>query len=48
MRVKVENDLIFAQKVDASFRRRVYLKGWVDTSQDCEIKFKNINYSLWS
>ena len=48
MRVKVQNEVIFAQRIDSSFRRRVYLKAWVDTSPDCKIKFENIEYSLWS
>lgn len=48
MTVKVQNEVIFAQRINSSFRRRVYLKAWVDTSPDCAIKFKRIKYTLWS
>ncbi len=47
MTVKVQGEVIFAKKIDSSFRRRVYLKAWVDANPDCRIKFKNIKYSLW-
>ncbi len=46
MIVKVNEEIIFAKKIESSFRRRVYLKAWVDTSPDCKVKFKNIKYSL--
>ncbi len=48
IKVKVNRELIFSKNIDSSFRRRVYLKAWVDTMPDCKIKFKNINYTLWS
>jgi len=48
MQVKVQNEVIFAQRIDSSFRRRVYLKAWVDTHPDAKIKFRNISYSVWS
>jgi len=48
MQVKVQNDVIFAQKINPSFRRRAYLKAWADDQPDVAIKFKNISYSLWS
>lgn len=48
MQVKIQNEVIFAQRVEASFRRRLYLKAWTDTYPDAKIKFRKISYSLWS
>ncbi len=48
MKVKVQGEVIFAQKIDKSFRRRVYLKAWADDGDDCKLKFKKIKYTLWS
>ena len=30
MQVKVQNEVIFAQRIDSSLRRKVYLKAWAD------------------
>ncbi|HMS22690.1 MAG TPA: hypothetical protein PKA38_02890 [Candidatus Levybacteria bacterium] len=48
MQVKLQNEVIFAQRIDPSFRRRVYLKAWADEKPDIKIKFRDISYSLWS
>lgn len=48
MQVKIQNEVIFAQRIQPSFRRRIYIKAWTDTSPDCKVKFKNITYALWS
>lgn len=46
MQVRVQNELIFAQRINPAFRRRVYLKAWADDKQNIQVKFKNISYSL--
>lgn len=48
MQVKLQDEVIFAQRIDSSFRRKVYLKAWADDHLDCKIKFRNIAYALWS
>lgn len=48
MQVWIQNELIFAQRINSSFRRRIYLKAWVDTNPDAKIKFRDIVYTLWS
>lgn len=46
MKVKLQDEVIFAQRINPLFRRRVYLKAWADTKPDCKIKFKKITYTL--
>lgn len=48
MQVKLQDEIIFAQRIDHSFRRKVYLKAWADDRPDCKIKFRNITYTLLS
>jgi hypothetical protein len=48
MQVKAQNEVIFAQKIEPSFRRRVYLKAWVDKYPDAKIKFRDISYLVCS
>lgn len=48
MQVKLQNEVIFAQRIDSSFRRKVYLKAWADNLPNCKVKFRNISYNLWS
>lgn len=48
MTVRVEDDVVFAQKIKPDFRRRVFLKAWADDKPDYEATFKDIQYSLWS
>lgn len=48
MQVKLQNEVIFAQKIDSSFRRKVYLKAWADELTNCNVKFRKITYTLWS
>jgi hypothetical protein len=48
MQVKLQDEVIFAQRIDSSFRRKVYLKAWADDYPDCKIKFRNIRYTVWS
>ena len=48
MQVKLQNELIFAQRIESSFRRKAYLKAWADSYPNCKIKFRNIKYTLWS
>lgn len=48
MQVKVQNELIFAQRINPSFRRRIYLKAWADDYPEIKLKFRDISYSLWS
>jgi len=48
MQVKLQNEVIFAQRIDSSFRRKVYLKAWADNQSDCKVKFRDIFYTLWS
>jgi len=48
MQVKLQDEVIFAQEINFSFRRKVYLKAWADDRPDCKIKFRNITYTLWS
>ena len=48
MQVKLQDELIFAQKINSSFRRKVYLRAWADDRPDCKVKFRNVRYTLWS
>jgi hypothetical protein len=48
MQVKLQNEVIFAQRIDSAFRRKVYLKAWADDYPNCIIKFRDIKYKLWS
>lgn len=48
MIVKIENEVVFAQRIDASFRRRFFLKAWADDKPDYKVKFSEIKYSLWN
>ncbi len=48
MTVRIENDVVFAQRIEPSFRRRFLLKAWADANPDYKINFKDIKYSLWS
>lgn len=48
MQVKLQNEVIFAQRINSAFRRKVYLKAWADDYPNCKIKFRDIKYTLWS
>jgi len=48
MVVRIENEVVFAQKINPSFRRRIFLKAWADDQPDFKVKFSNIKYTLWS
>ena len=48
MTVRVEDDVVFAQKIKPDFRRRFFLKAWADDKSDYNVIFKDIEYSLWS
>lgn len=45
MTVKIQGEPVYSEKINPSFRRKVYLKAWVDQHEDCYIKFKHIRYS---
>ena len=48
MTVKVQDDVVFAQGIDSSFRRRLYLKAWADDKPNYKVRFKDIEYTLYS
>lgn len=48
MQVKLQDEIIFAQRIESSSRRKVYLKAWADSYPNCKIKFRDIKYTLFS
>lgn len=48
MVVKVEDEVVFAQGISPSFRRRFFLKAWADDQSDYKVEFSDIKYTLWS
>ena len=45
LKVYANNQQIYSNRLDSSYRRRVYLLAWGDES-DCKIKFENIVFSI--
>lgn len=43
--VEVQNQVVYAKRIDSSMRKKVYLLAWGDES-DCKVKFSGITYYI--